>query len=324
MFLKCLVLSRSPSLSSFLCGRLSSPLSPTIPIPFFPHPSFLSLSAWPNRLFMGWNQCKCCEYHSSIPFLLLFPLNHSRCLLSHTPFLRLVCLSFAMTCQCAVVVRLYCGRKWLHFPSCKWTEIKAVGKCSFTTSSNHCANFLPNFSRHLFPSHKMPHSKFCISFLLWAPPAPPKPSFSSPFLFSVPFFSLECLPSFQLSMEDTTSILPRLKKRNSNAYGIGALAKSSLTGVSGVCLSCEMVNWPHVDSRLSWRSWSQHGPLWVSLFTTSFHLQHSPMARAIGEFQAPNKNRSLTSKRYASHNALSHGFPFYPKRWLMGEAGFYM
>ncbi|RXN33377.1 protein FAM131B isoform X3 [Labeo rohita] len=36
----------------------------------------------------------------------------------------------------------------------------------------------------------------------------------------------------QLSMEDTTSILPRLKKRNSNAYGIGALAKSSLTGVT--------------------------------------------------------------------------------------------
>ncbi|XP_016413962.1 protein FAM131B-like isoform X2 [Sinocyclocheilus rhinocerous] len=35
-----------------------------------------------------------------------------------------------------------------------------------------------------------------------------------------------------LSMEDTTSILPQLKKRNSNAYGIGALAKSSLTGVS--------------------------------------------------------------------------------------------
>ncbi|XP_063041920.1 uncharacterized protein fam131ba isoform X2 [Engraulis encrasicolus] len=34
-----------------------------------------------------------------------------------------------------------------------------------------------------------------------------------------------------LSMEDTTSILPRLK-RKSNPYGIGALAKSSLTGVS--------------------------------------------------------------------------------------------
>ncbi|XP_056596768.1 uncharacterized protein fam131ba isoform X2 [Triplophysa dalaica] len=35
----------------------------------------------------------------------------------------------------------------------------------------------------------------------------------------------------QLSMEDTTSILPRLK-RNSDSYGIGALAKSSLSGVS--------------------------------------------------------------------------------------------
>ncbi|XP_025020997.1 protein FAM131B [Python bivittatus] len=34
-----------------------------------------------------------------------------------------------------------------------------------------------------------------------------------------------------LSMEDTTSILPKLK-RNSNAYGIGALAKSSLSGIS--------------------------------------------------------------------------------------------
>lgn len=92
---------------------------------------------------------------------------------------------------------------------------------------------------------------------------------SSSFLFSAPFSSLECLPTFQLSMEDTTSILPRLKKRNSNAYGIGALAKSSLTGVSGVCLSCEMVNWPHVGSKLKW---TQHGPLRVSLFTTRFHL----------------------------------------------------
>ncbi|XP_061764430.1 uncharacterized protein LOC133557723 isoform X2 [Nerophis ophidion] len=35
-----------------------------------------------------------------------------------------------------------------------------------------------------------------------------------------------------LSMEDTTSILPRLKKKSNNSYGIGALAKSSLTGVS--------------------------------------------------------------------------------------------
>uniref|UniRef100_UPI0037E9709C uncharacterized protein fam131ba isoform X2 n=2 Tax=Semicossyphus pulcher TaxID=241346 RepID=UPI0037E9709C len=36
----------------------------------------------------------------------------------------------------------------------------------------------------------------------------------------------------QLSMEDTTSILPRLKRKSANSYGIGALAKSSLTGVS--------------------------------------------------------------------------------------------
>lgn len=49
--------------------------------------------------------------------------------------------------------------------------------------------------------------------------------------------------SLQLSMEDTTSILPRLQSK-SNSYGIGALAKSSLTGVSGVCLCCWMVNSP--------------------------------------------------------------------------------
>ncbi|XP_039675376.1 protein FAM131B-like isoform X3 [Perca fluviatilis] len=36
----------------------------------------------------------------------------------------------------------------------------------------------------------------------------------------------------QLSMEDTTSILPRLKMKPAQAYGIGALAKSSLTGVT--------------------------------------------------------------------------------------------
>ncbi|XP_077777127.1 protein FAM131B isoform X2 [Podarcis muralis] len=36
-----------------------------------------------------------------------------------------------------------------------------------------------------------------------------------------------------LSMEDTTSILPKLK-RNSNAYGIGALAKSSFSGALGI------------------------------------------------------------------------------------------
>jgi len=37
-------------------------------------------------------------------------------------------------------------------------------------------------------------------------------------------------------MEDTTSILPKLK-RNSNAYGIGALAKSSFSGeVLKICV----------------------------------------------------------------------------------------
>uniref|UniRef100_A0A8C9P9A5 Family with sequence similarity 131 member B n=1 Tax=Spermophilus dauricus TaxID=99837 RepID=A0A8C9P9A5_SPEDA len=43
--------------------------------------------------------------------------------------------------------------------------------------------------------------------------------------------STEVRPPCLLSMEDTTSILPKLK-RNSNAYGIGALAKSSFSGIS--------------------------------------------------------------------------------------------
>lgn len=58
------------------------------------------------------------------------------------------------------------------------------------------------------------------------------------------FLCLHYLLPIQLSMEDTTSILPQLKKRNSNAYSIGALAKSSLSGVSGVCLSCKLVTDP--------------------------------------------------------------------------------
>ncbi|XP_048010028.1 probable serine/threonine-protein kinase MARK-C isoform X4 [Megalobrama amblycephala] len=65
-----------------------------------------------------------------------------------------------------------------------------------------------------------------------------------------------------LSMEDTTSILPRLKKRNSNAYGIGALAKSSLTGVSGVSRSMkDKVTKPtamaqgRVAHMIEWQSW---------------------------------------------------------------------
>ncbi|XP_034409703.1 uncharacterized protein fam131bb isoform X3 [Cyclopterus lumpus] len=65
-----------------------------------------------------------------------------------------------------------------------------------------------------------------------------------------------------LSMEDTTSILPRLK-RNSNAYGIGALAKSSLSGVSGVSRTMkERVTKPtamaqgRVAHMIEWQNWS--------------------------------------------------------------------
>ncbi|XP_078789638.1 uncharacterized protein fam131bb isoform X4 [Oryzias latipes] len=63
----------------------------------------------------------------------------------------------------------------------------------------------------------------------------------------------------QLSMEDTTSILPRLK-RNSNAYGIGALAKSSLSGVSRTMK--ERVTKPtamaqgRVAHMIEWQNWS--------------------------------------------------------------------
>ncbi|XP_041931777.1 protein FAM131B isoform X5 [Alosa sapidissima] len=64
-----------------------------------------------------------------------------------------------------------------------------------------------------------------------------------------------------LSMEDTTSILPRLK-RQSNQYGIGALAKSSLTGVSGVTRSMkDKVTKPtamaqgRVAHMIEWQSW---------------------------------------------------------------------
>uniref|UniRef100_A0A673FSE8 Uncharacterized LOC107739510 n=1 Tax=Sinocyclocheilus rhinocerous TaxID=307959 RepID=A0A673FSE8_9TELE len=68
---------------------------------------------------------------------------------------------------------------------------------------------------------------------------------------------------FTLSMEDTTSILPNLK-RNSNAYGIGALAKSSLTGVSGVTRSMkDKVTKPtamaqgRVAHMIEWQSWGK-------------------------------------------------------------------
>ncbi|XP_061822859.1 uncharacterized protein [Nerophis lumbriciformis] len=68
----------------------------------------------------------------------------------------------------------------------------------------------------------------------------------------------------QLSMEDTTSILPRLKKKSNNSYGIGALAKSSLTGVSGVSRSMkDKVTKPtamaqgRVAHMIEWQSWGK-------------------------------------------------------------------
>ncbi|XP_034400761.1 protein FAM131B-like isoform X2 [Cyclopterus lumpus] len=68
----------------------------------------------------------------------------------------------------------------------------------------------------------------------------------------------------QSSMEDTTSILPRLKRKPPQAYGIGALAKSSLTGVSGVSRSMkDKVTKPtamaqgRVAHMIEWQSWGK-------------------------------------------------------------------
>uniref|UniRef100_UPI003AACDCF0 uncharacterized protein n=1 Tax=Centroberyx gerrardi TaxID=166262 RepID=UPI003AACDCF0 len=65
-------------------------------------------------------------------------------------------------------------------------------------------------------------------------------------------------------MEDTTSILPRLKRNSSNSYGIGALAKSSLSGVSGVSRSMkDKVTKPtamaqgRVAHMIEWQSWGK-------------------------------------------------------------------
>nr|XP_046272648.1 uncharacterized protein LOC124074126 isoform X3 [Scatophagus argus] len=67
-----------------------------------------------------------------------------------------------------------------------------------------------------------------------------------------------------LSMEDTTSILPRLKRKSANSYGIGALAKSSLSGVSGVTRSMkDKVTKPtamaqgRVAHMIEWQSWGK-------------------------------------------------------------------
>ncbi|KAK5854775.1 hypothetical protein PBY51_004940 [Eleginops maclovinus] len=81
----------------------------------------------------------------------------------------------------------------------------------------------------------------------------------------------------QLSMEDTTSILPRLKRKPPQAYGIGALAKSSLTGVSGVSRSMkDKVTKPtamahgRVAHMIEWQSWGKPtaGPLGSAVHTS--------------------------------------------------------
>ncbi|XP_068567557.1 protein FAM131B-like isoform X7 [Cebidichthys violaceus] len=66
------------------------------------------------------------------------------------------------------------------------------------------------------------------------------------------------------SMEDTSSILPRLKRKPAQTYGIGALAKSSLTGVSGVSRSMkDKVTKPtamaqgRVAHMIEWQSWGK-------------------------------------------------------------------
>uniref|UniRef100_A0A3B5AEF9 Uncharacterized LOC103356845 n=1 Tax=Stegastes partitus TaxID=144197 RepID=A0A3B5AEF9_9TELE len=75
---------------------------------------------------------------------------------------------------------------------------------------------------------------------------------------------LVCLVFTLLSMEDTTSILPRLKRKPANTYGIGALAKSSLSGVSGVTRSMkDKVTKPtamaqgRVAHMIEWQSWGK-------------------------------------------------------------------
>ncbi|XP_072304367.1 uncharacterized protein [Eucyclogobius newberryi] len=63
-----------------------------------------------------------------------------------------------------------------------------------------------------------------------------------------------------MSMEDTTSILPRLKRKSANSYGIGALAKSSLTGVTRTMK--DKVTKPtamasgKVAHMIEWQSWN--------------------------------------------------------------------
>ncbi|XP_029307967.1 LOW QUALITY PROTEIN: uncharacterized protein fam131bb [Cottoperca gobio] len=102
----------------------------------------------------------------------------------------------------------------------------------------------------------------------------------------------------QLSMEDTTSILPR-HKRNSNAYGIGALANASLSGVSGVSRTMkERVTKPtgmaqgRVAHMIEWQNWGM----------TTVGAGGVPMPRISTEER--EKERRLESDAYSD---LSEG-----------------
>lgn len=121
------------------------------------------------------------------------------------------------------------------------THVKALTLCL----SPPLPSPLPFLSLQIFLKF---HTQFSLSSLLRCTSCSLTVPLLLRFLFFFPlplfFLYLHCLFPIQLSMEDTTSILPRLKKRNSNAYSIGALAKSSLSGVSGVCLSCKLVTDP--------------------------------------------------------------------------------
>lgn len=164
-------------LSSFLCGRLSCPsLLP------------LSLSAWPNRLFMGWNQCKCCEYHS---FILLyfryfpwFTVDVSY-LTSHSFF---GSVSLAMIRWFAIVVRYYYR--------CSWQENY--------TSHHAIAQILPGGLLGSVVFHNLCSTglTFCLTSIITiafhlcsgAPSAPSKPSFVIffPFFFPILFLHFSC------------------------------------------------------------------------------------------------------------------------------------
>lgn len=117
MFFKCLVLSQPPSLSSPFSVAISLALLSSFFNSVYPHP-FLSSSLLPlsqhGQTDFSWDGINVSVVNIIPPFLSFryFPLNHSRCPLSHTPSLGLISLSFAVTCWCVVVVRLCCGRKW--------------------------------------------------------------------------------------------------------------------------------------------------------------------------------------------------------------------